>query len=258
MLIEISAVSRTYRRGQELVKAVDDVNLSLGEDNLIAITGASGSGKSTLLHLIGGIDRADEGSITVDGEELSQMSDDEQSRYRRRKVGFIFQFFNLLPTLTAWENVAMPRVLDGSPIKTARSDACDLLELVGLGNRIDHKPSELSGGQMQRVAIARSLIMKPGVVLADEPTGNLDSESGASILALLRQIADTEDCSVIMVTHDRTIAAAADREIIMRDGKVVESRRQTGNGAAVRAGTAAESAAESAAAAAAAEIADST
>ena len=222
MLIEITAVSRTYRRGQELVKAVDDVTLSLGNEKLVAITGQSGSGKSTLLHLIGGIDRPDAGSITVDGEQLSQKTDYEQSEYRRRKVSFIFQFFNLLPTLTAWENVAMPRVLDGSSIKEARRDACDLLDMVGLGDRIDHKPSQLSGGQMQRVAIARSLIMKPGVVLADEPTGNLDSESGKNILALLREIADDGDCSVLMVTHDPTIAAAADREIVMRDGKVVE------------------------------------
>lgn len=222
MLIEITAVSRTYQRGQELVKAVDDVTLSLGNEKLVAITGQSGSGKSTLLHLIGGIDRPDEGSIKVDGEELSQKSDDEQSEYRRRKVSFIFQFFNLLPTLTAWENVAMPRVLDGSSMKVARHDACELLDMVGLGDRIDHKPSQLSGGQMQRVAIARSLIMKPGVVLADEPTGNLDSESGKNILALLRKIADDGECSVIMVTHDPSIAAAADREIVMRDGKVVE------------------------------------
>ncbi|BBX64575.1 peptide ABC transporter ATP-binding protein [Mycobacterium saskatchewanense] len=224
MLIEMTAVSRTYRRGRELVKAVDDVTLTFGNENLLAVTGPSGSGKSTLLHLIGGIDRPDEGSIKVDGEELSDKSDDEQSEYRRRKVSFIFQFFNLLPTLTAWENVAMPRVLDGSSMKLARKDAHDLLDMVGLGNRTDHKPSELSGGQMQRVAIARSLIMKPGVVLADEPTGNLDSESGSSILALLRQIADEGQSSVIMVTHDREIAAAADREIVMRDGRVVESR----------------------------------
>lgn len=224
MLIEMTAVSRTYRRGRELVKAVDDVTLTFGNENLLAVTGPSGSGKSTLLHLIGGIDRPDEGSIKVDGEELSDKRDDEQSEYRRRKVSFIFQFFNLLPTLTAWENVAMPRVLDGSSMKLARKDAHDLLDMVGLGNRTDHKPSELSGGQMQRVAIARSLIMKPGVVLADEPTGNLDSESGSSILALLRQIADEGQSSVIMVTHDREIAAAADREIVMRDGRVVESR----------------------------------
>lgn len=222
MLIEITAVSRTYQRGQEVVKAVDDVTLTLGNEKLVAITGASGSGKSTLLHLIGGIDRPDQGSIRVDGEELSRKTDDEQSEYRRRKVSFIFQFFNLLPTLTAWENVAMPRVLDGSTIKEARKDACELLEMVGLGDRIDHKPSQLSGGQMQRVAIARSLIMKPGVVLADEPTGNLDSESGKNILALLRKIADDATCSVIMVTHDPSIAASADREIVMRDGKVVE------------------------------------
>lgn len=222
MLIEITAVSRTYQRGQELVKAVDDVSLTLGTEKLVAITGASGSGKSTLLHLIGGIDRPDEGTITVDGEELSKKTDDEQSEYRRRKVSFIFQFFNLLPTLTAWENVAMPRVLDGTSIKVAKKDACELLEMVGLGDRVDHKPSQLSGGQMQRVAVARSLIMKPGVVLADEPTGNLDSESGKNILALLRKIADEGECSVIMVTHDPSIAAAADREIVMRDGKVVE------------------------------------
>ena len=227
MLIEIASVNRTYQRGDELVKAVDDVTLTLGNENLVAITGASGSGKSTLLQLIGGIDRPGAGSIKVDGEELSDKTDDQQSEYRRRKVSFIFQFFNLLPTLTAWENVAMPRVLDGSSMKVARADACELLELVGLGNRINHKPSELSGGQMQRVAIARSLIMKPGVVLADEPTGNLDSESGRSVLELLRKIADTGESSVIMVTHDPAIAAEADREIVMRDGKVVESRSRT-------------------------------
>lgn len=221
MLIEIDAVSRTYRRGRELVRAVDNVSLTMGREHLVAITGASGSGKSTLLHLIGGIDRPDDGTISVDGENLSTKTDDEQAEYRRHKVSFVFQFFNLLPTLSAWENVAMPRVLDGSALKTARADACRLLERVGLGSRIDHKPSELSGGQMQRVAVARALIMKPGVVLADEPTGNLDSESGAAIVELLREIATGGESSVIMVTHDPLIAAAAEREIVMRDGHVI-------------------------------------
>jgi putative ABC transport system ATP-binding protein len=184
--------------------------------------GPSGSGKSTLLHLLGALDSPDSGSIRFDGVEVATMSDDEQSSFRRHKVGFIFQFFNLLPTLSAWENVAIPRLLDGQRLGRARPDAVRLLQVVGLGHRIDHRPAEMSGGEMQRVAVARALMMDPPLILADEPSGNLDSATGAAIVELLRSVAHNEgvDRSVVMVTHNAEAASAADRLITLQDGAV--------------------------------------
>lgn len=224
--VEIVDVRRRYGSGGRTVNAVDGVSLSLQGGRFVAVVGASGAGKSTLLHLIGGLDRPTSGSISVNGYDLAQLDDEGQSRYRRRQVGFVFQFFNLLPTLSAWENVAVPRLLDGTPMAKVKSEALALLDRVGLRDRKDHRPAELSGGQMQRVAIARSLSMDPQVILADEPTGNLDSKTGTTILELLAEIAHTDTQRlVVIVTHDLSAAASADRVITMRDGRVLSDRR---------------------------------
>ncbi|WP_051122085.1 ABC transporter ATP-binding protein [Nocardia sp. 348MFTsu5.1] len=209
--------------GQEKVRALDGLNLTLEARQFVSIVGPSGAGKSTLLHVLGALDVPDSGSIIVDGLDLAKLSEEQQSEFRRTRVGFIFQFFNLIPTMSAWENVALPRLLDGKSLRSAKSEAIALLDRVGLGDRSKHRPSELSGGQMQRVAIARSLIMSPRIVLADEPTGNLDSHTGESILELLTEVAHEGDGRlVVMVTHDNKAAAHADRTITVRDGKIQE------------------------------------
>jgi putative ABC transport system ATP-binding protein len=184
--------------------------------------GPSGSGKSTLLHLIGGLDWPSGGEVTLAGKPLSSLSDDEITLLRRRGVGFIFQFFNLLPTLSAEENVALPILIDGKQITDYQERIDRLLDLVGLSERRDHKPDQLSGGQQQRVAIARALVTKPQIVLADEPTGNLDSKSGTAILELLRHSCDTLGQTIVMVTHDPKAASYADRVVFLQDGQIVD------------------------------------
>lgn len=222
-IVEAINLVREYQMGQEKVRALDGLNLTLEARQFVSIVGPSGAGKSTLLHVLGALDVPDSGSIVVDGLDLSKLSEDQQSEFRRKRVGFIFQFFNLIPTMSAWENVALPRLLDGRSLRSAKSEAIALLDRVGLGERSKHRPSELSGGQMQRVAIARSLIMSPRIVLADEPTGNLDSHTGESILELLTEVAHEGDGRlVVMVTHDNKAAAHADRTITVRDGKIQE------------------------------------
>ncbi|MFD0924754.1 ABC transporter ATP-binding protein [Williamsia deligens] len=207
--------------GDATVRALDGLTLRLDAGQFVSVVGPSGAGKSTLLHVMGALDVPDSGRILVDGSDISAMDDDELSTFRRRRVGFVFQFFNLVPTLSAWENVALPRLLDGTPLRRSRTDAQELLDRVGLGNRADHRPGELSGGQMQRVAIARSLIMGPRILLADEPTGNLDSQTGAAILDLLGDVArDGEGRLVVMVTHDVNAAEVADRTVTVRDGRI--------------------------------------
>lgn len=222
MIIELRNVLRHYRVGGQSVRALNDVNLRLAGGQFVSVVGPSGAGKSTLLHLLGALDSPDSGSITFDGEEIGRLGDEQQSRFRHHRVGFIFQFFNLLPTLSAWENVAVPRLLDGVRLGRAKSDAVRLLERVGLGSRTEHRPAELSGGQMQRVAVARALMMDPPLILADEPTGNLDSATGATILALLSEVAheDGRGRLVVMVTHNTDAAAATDRVITLQDGTV--------------------------------------
>jgi putative ABC transport system ATP-binding protein len=181
--------------------------------------GPSGSGKSTLLHVLGGLDHATGGTVHVDGVGLASLSDDDLTRFRRRHLGFVFQFFNLLPSMTAWENAALPLMLDGQRLAKLKPRAVELLERVGLADRVNHRPAQLSGGQLQRVALARALMADPSVLLADEPTGNLDSESGRAVLALLRQC--TEDgLTVVMVTHDANAAAVGHRVVELRDGLV--------------------------------------
>ncbi|OMC20116.1 ABC transporter ATP-binding protein [Mycobacterium colombiense] len=222
MTIELRDVVREYTVGGQSVRALDEVSLRLDDGQFVAVVGPSGAGKSTLLHLLGALDSPDSGSIAFDGEEIGRLRDEEQSRFRHRRVGFIFQFFNLLPTLSAWENVAIPQLLDGVRLGRAKPDAIRLLDRVGLGNRTQHRPAELSGGQMQRVAVARALMMNPPLILADEPTGNLDSTTGASILALLAEVAheDGPGRLVVMVTHNSDAAAATDRVITLQDGRI--------------------------------------
>jgi putative ABC transport system ATP-binding protein len=220
LTIELRNVVREYRVGGQSVRALDEISLRLWGGQFVSVVGPSGAGKSTLLHLLGALDSPDFGSITFDGDEIGRLSDEQQSEFRHHRVGFVFQFFNLLPTLSAWENVAVPKLLDGVRLGKAKPNAVRLLDRVGLGNRTEHRPAELSGGQMQRVAVARALMMDPPLILADEPTGNLDSSTGASILQLLAEVAheDGRGRLVVMVTHNSDAAAATDRVITLQDG----------------------------------------
>ncbi|MGW5725681.1 ABC transporter ATP-binding protein [Nocardia beijingensis] len=218
-MLELSGVTKEYRVGGQAVRALDDVALRIETGEFTSIIGPSGSGKSTLLHLLGALDSPDAGSIRFRGEEIGALDEEQQSAFRRHQVGFVFQFFNLLPTLSAWENVAIPKLLDGTGLRKARPRAVELLDRVGLAARAEHRPAELSGGQMQRVAVARALIMDPPLILADEPTGNLDSKTGASILELLGEIAGSGS-SVVMVTHDMGAVTYCDRVITLRDGRI--------------------------------------
>lgn len=222
LTIELRDIVREYRVGGQKVRALDGISLRFGGGTFVSIVGPSGAGKSTLLHLLGALDSPDSGSITFDGDEIGHLSDEQQSKFRHHRVGFVFQFFNLLPTLSAWENVAVPRLLDGVRLGKVKADAVRLLDRVGLGNRTQHRPAELSGGQMQRVAVARALMMDPSLILADEPTGNLDSSTGASILTLLAEVAheDGDSRLVVMVTHNADAAASTDRVITLQDGRV--------------------------------------
>lgn len=220
-LIRSIDLVREYRMGGQSVRALDGVNLELDGGQFVAIVGRSGAGKSTLLHLLGALDTPTAGTITVDGVNLGEMDDAAASEFRRQRVGFIFQFFNLVPTMSAWENVALPKLLNNQSLRRARPRAIELLERVGLGDRINHRPGELSGGQMQRVAIARSLMMDPSVLLADEPTGNLDSRTGEAVLDLLADLAHADERRVVvMVTHDAHAASRADQTVTVQDGRI--------------------------------------
>jgi putative ABC transport system ATP-binding protein len=227
LTIALRDVVREYRIGGQTVRALDGISLRLDGGQFVAVVGPSGAGKSTLLHLLGALDSPDSGSIEFDGEEIGRLSDEQQSAFRHHRVGFIFQFFNLLPTLSAWENVAVPKLLDGVRLGKAKPGAIRLLERVGLGNRTEHRPAELSGGQMQRVAVARALMMDPPLILADEPTGNLDSATGGSILELLSEVAHEPGRGrlVVMVTHNAEAAEATDRVITLQDGRIGSDAR---------------------------------
>lgn len=222
LTVDLTNVVREYRIGGHTVRALNRVTLRINGGEFTSIVGPSGAGKSTLLQLLGALDSPDSGSIQFNGTEIATMTDEQQSTFRRHQVGFVFQFFNLLPTLTAWENVALPMLLDGRRLRQVRADAVALLDRVGLGDRIDHRPAELSGGQMQRVAVARALMMDPPLILADEPTGNLDSSTGAAIMELLRDVSRTDGAgrAVVMVTHDLGAASQTDRVITVQDGAV--------------------------------------
>ncbi|HEX9455185.1 MAG TPA: ABC transporter ATP-binding protein [Candidatus Binatia bacterium] len=219
-MIRCFDVRKTYQQGETPITALAGISLEIAKGSFAAIMGPSGSGKSTLLHLIGGLDRPTSGELLVDNRLVGQMADDEVTLFRRNKIGFIFQFFNLLPTLTALENVTLPFVLAGRAKDDADDRAAALLGKVGLVNRETHLPEALSGGEIQRVAIARALAFDPPILLADEPTGNLDSKNGAAILQLLKQINQENGCTIVMVTHSEEAAGYANRKIYLRDGGV--------------------------------------
>jgi len=221
-IITTSNLTKVYGSGPTAVTALDHVSLSIEPGEFVAIMGPSGCGKSTLLHLIGGLDKANSGSIAFDGHNLNDLGDDALTELRRRKMGFVFQFYNLIPVMTAAENTALPVTLDGMRAAEAHKKAAEWLERFGLGDRLSHRPDQLSGGQQQRVAIARALVAEPQLILADEPTGNLDTTSSDEIAGLLRQVSKEYGRAVIMVTHDPRIAAYADRIIFLKDGKVIE------------------------------------
>ena len=224
-MIHLRGVTKQFD-GKRRVTALERVDFSIERGEMIAIVGPSGSGKSTLLNLIGGLDRPSEGTVEIDGAALAKLNDDDLTRVRRDKIGFIFQFFNLLPTLTCLENVALPLHLRGWPRKKIEDRAKELLDLVRLGPRIDHLPDELSGGERQRVAIARALSVYPPILLADEPTGNLDTATGRDILGLIRDLHERLGATVLIVTHDVSVADSCARTIHIRDGHVFEDVRR--------------------------------
>lgn len=219
-MVEVKNVAKQYE-GKRTVHALRGVSFRVERGEMVATMGPSGSGKSTLLNIIGGLDRPSEGSVVIDGIDMSALDDDSLTRLRREKIGFVFQFFNLLPTLTAQENVALPLHLGKVNRRDARVRASVMLELVGLKERQDHLPDELSGGEQQRVAMARALVLNPPLILADEPTGNLDSKNGHEVLTLFKKLQSQLGTTVIMVTHDSKAAAFCDRIMNMQDGQIV-------------------------------------
>src|SRR5512140_1040283 len=224
-MIQLQGVTKQFDGSRQVV-ALDNLSLHIERGEMVSIIGPSGSGKSTLLNLIGGLDRASSGRVIVDGQDLGKLTDDQLTRVRRDKIGFIFQFFNLLPTLDCLANVSLPLHLRGWARKKAHDRARELLDMVGLGKRIEHLPEELSGGERQRVAIARALSIYPPVLLADEPTGNLDTATGLEILALIRDLHKQLGATVVMVTHDLSVARSCERIVTLRDGRIVEDVRR--------------------------------
>lgn len=222
-LIEATALLKLYRMGDETVHALDGVSFAIPRGDYCAIVGPSGSGKSTLMNILGGLDTPTDGRITIAGNDIGAMSDDDLAVFRNQTIGFVFQSFNLLPRLTALENVELPMIYGGVLPKERKERAAELLHRVGLGERMGHRPTQLSGGQQQRVAIARALAGKPALLLADEPTGALDTNTGIEILALFRQL-NEEGATVVLVTHDHDVARATKRTIEMRDGKIVSDQ----------------------------------
>ena len=219
-MIEVKNVTKRYE-GKRTVHALRDVSLRIEKGEMVATMGPSGSGKSTLLNIIGGLDRPSDGSIFIDGVEIERLDDDSLTRLRREKIGFVFQFFNLLPTLNAQENVALPLHLAHLSRREATTRSVAMLELVGLADRQEHLPDELSGGEQQRVAMARALVLRPPLILADEPTGNLDSRNGEEVLSLFKRLQSQFNTTVMMVTHDSRAATFCDRILQMQDGRMI-------------------------------------
>jgi putative ABC transport system ATP-binding protein len=220
-MIALFHVSKIYRRGRRETRALDRVDLSIRRGELVVVKGPSGSGKSTLLHLLAGLDRPDEGTIVIDGQDFSKISDDAVTVFRRQRIGIVFQFFHLLPSLSSVDNVALPLQLNGKPGELARSEARNILAELGMGHRLHHLPQELSGGEMQKVALARAFVTRPVLLLADEPTGNLDSVAGGEVLELLQELHQARGTTIVLVTHEQRAAALGERIFAIEDGRLV-------------------------------------
>ncbi len=218
-ILKTEGLRKYYGKEENLVKALDGINMEILEGEFVAIVGTSGSGKSTLLHMLGGLDKATEGKVTVAGKEIFDLNDEQKTVFRRRNIGFIFQNYNLVPILNVYENITLPVELDGGTIDKAFID--DIIKTLGLGGKLTNLPNNLSGGQQQRVAIARALATKPAIVLADEPTGNLDSKTGLEVVGLLKMTSKRFQQTIVMITHNEEIAQLADRVIRIEDGKIV-------------------------------------
>jgi len=225
-LLVASSVCKTYRTGALAVPALVDVSMTVGAGELVAIMGASGSGKTTLLNCLSGLDEIDSGTVMVQGQDLFAMSDARRTEHRARSMGFVFQAFNLIPVFSAVENVELPLLLTGVPAREARDRSMEMLATVGLGHRTGHRPNELSGGEQQRVTIARALVARPAVVWADEPTGNLDSRMADQVMELLCELNAREGQTIMLVTHDPAVGARATRMVRMRDGRLLDDERQ--------------------------------
>lgn len=219
-ILRVENLVKTYKTGENIIRAVDGISFSVEKGEFVAIVGASGSGKSTLLHLLGGVDKPDSGHVYIEDNDIYSMNDEKLAIFRRRQVGLIYQFYNLIPILNVKENITLPCDLDGNKVSEKRLN--ELLETLGLSERVNHLPNELSGGQQQRTSIGRALINNPAIVLADEPTGNLDSEASDEIMSLLRSANKKYKQTVIVITHDLNIAASADRIITIDDGKIIK------------------------------------
>ena len=218
-IIALDGIRKTYRSGSLEFEALCGIDASIEEHEYVAVVGPSGSGKSTLMNLVGCLDNPTEGTYELAGEDVSGMSEAQLAEVRNRRIGFVFQQFNLLPSLSAWRNVELPLVYAGLPRHERRERAIGALERVGLADRTEHRPGELSGGQQQRVAVARAIVTEPGLILADEPTGNLDSQSGAEVMAVLRELHATGR-TIVLITHDHAVAASADRQVHLLDGRI--------------------------------------
>src|SRR3954454_1463142 len=234
-ILVASDVTKVYRTGEVAVEALKQLTLSVATRALVAVMGPSGSGKTTLLNCLSGLDDIDAGRVVVQGRDLFAMKDAERTEHRARTMGFIFQAFNLIPVFSAAENVELPLLLVGIPPAAARARAVDMLDRVGLGHRVDHRPAELSGGEQQRVTIARALVGRPAIVWADEPTGNLDTKMAEQVMDLLRHLNETDHQTIVLVTHDAAIGASARRVVRMRDGRLVADERSPA-GALIEAG----------------------
>ena len=221
-ILKVEGLKKIYGKGDNKVSALDDVSFSVNKGEFVAIVGASGSGKSTLLHSIGGLDRPTEGSVTIGGDSIYKLNENQISIFRRRNIGFIFQFFNLIPVLDVEENIALPSLLDNE--KVDKTYLADIIGMLGLEHRKNHLPSELSGGEQQRVSIARALINKPSIILADEPTGNLDSKNSRAVVELLKITAKKYNQTLILITHDIKVAEQAERVITISDGKILSDK----------------------------------
>ena len=229
-MIKTRSLTKIYDMGEVKVHAIRGIDLEIKKGEFVAIMGPSGSGKSTLLHMLGGLDTPSSGRVFVDGEEISRLSEDELAKMRSKKIGFVYQFHNLIPTLTALENVELPMIFRGTKQDKRRKKAASLLESVGLGDRLGHTPTQLSGGQQQRVAVARALANSPAIILGDEPTGELDTKSGKEVLGIMKRLNKEEELTLVIVTHDHGVAKQASRIIHVLDGRIEQGHNHTPGG----------------------------